>query len=110
MRKNSKDKRQILKIQCCFEQTTDLSEQIYVLHQARVASNFVPFCDNQTHSNSFELIRIIRFHSTFEKPRNIHLYYALNKILNSDWLTTNLTLVDVWLEGSNVRQRNLMSG
>ena len=30
-------------------------------------------------------------------------YYALNKILNSDWLNTNLTLVDVWLEGSNVR-------
>ena len=40
----------------------------------------------------------------------IHNYYALNKILNSDWLNTNLTLVDVWLEGSNVRQRNLMSG
>ena len=37
-------------------------------------------------------------------------YYALNKILNSDWLNTDLTLVDVWLEGSNVRQRNLMSG
>ena len=37
-------------------------------------------------------------------------YYALNKILNSDWLNTNLTLVDVWLGGSNVRQRNLMSG
>ena len=28
-------------------------------------------------------------------------YYALNKILNSDWLNTNLTLVDVWLAGSN---------
>ena len=37
-------------------------------------------------------------------------YYALNRILNSDWLNTNLTLVDVWLAGSNVRQRNLMSG
>ena len=37
-------------------------------------------------------------------------YYALNKILNSNWLNTNLTLVDVWLGGSNVRQRNLMSG
>ena len=37
-------------------------------------------------------------------------YYALNKILNSDWLNTNLTSVDVWLVGSNVRQRNLMSG
>ena len=36
-------------------------------------------------------------------------YYALNKILNSDWLNTNLTLVDIWLAGSNVRQRNLMS-
>ena len=30
----------------------------------------------------------------------IDLYYALNKILNSDWLNTNLTLVDVWLAGS----------
>ena len=39
-----------------------------------------------------------------------YLYYALNKILNSDWLNTNLTLVDVWLGGSNVRQRNHMSG
>ena len=37
-------------------------------------------------------------------------YYALNKILTSDWLNTNLTLVDVWLGGSNVRQRNPMSG
>ena len=26
-------------------------------------------------------------------------YYALNKILNSDWSNTNLTLVDVWLAG-----------
>ena len=41
---------------------------------------------------------------------DIACYYALNKILNSDWLNTNLTLVDVWLGGSNVRQRNLMSG
>ena len=41
---------------------------------------------------------------------NISTYYALNKILNSDWLNANLTLVDVWLGGSNVRQRNLMSG
>ena len=31
--------------------------------------------------------------------------YALNKILNSDWLNTKLTLVDVWLAGSNVRQQ-----
>ena len=38
------------------------------------------------------------------------VYYALNKILNSDWSNTNLTLGDVWLAGSNVRQRNLMSG
>ena len=37
-------------------------------------------------------------------------YYALNKILNSDWLNTNLTLVNVWLAGGNVRQRNHMSG
>ena len=44
------------------------------------------------------------------KSQNINFYYALNKILNSDWLNTNLTLVDVWLAGSNVRQRNLMSG
>ena len=36
-------------------------------------------------------------------------YYALNKILNSDWLNTNLTLVDVWSVRINVRQRNLMS-
>ena len=41
---------------------------------------------------------------------NESVYYALNKILNSDWLNTNLTLVDVLLEESNVRQRNLMSG
>ena len=40
----------------------------------------------------------------------IHFYYVLNKILNSDWLNTNPNLVDVWLAGSNVRQRNLMSG
>ena len=38
------------------------------------------------------------------------IYYALSKILNSDWLNTNITLVDVWLVGSNVRQGNLMSG
>ena len=44
------------------------------------------------------------------KILNVMDYYALNKILNSDWLNTNLTLVDVWLGGSNVRQRNLMSG
>ena len=30
-------------------------------------------------------------------------YYALNKILNSDWLNANLTLDDVWLVGGNVR-------
>ena len=41
---------------------------------------------------------------------NILYYYALNKILNSDWLNTNLTLNDVWLVGSNVRQLNIMSG
>ena len=41
---------------------------------------------------------------------NINIYYASNKILNSDWLNTNLTLVDVWLGGSNVRQRNLLLG
>ena len=41
---------------------------------------------------------------------NIISYYALNKILNSDWSNTNLSLVDVWLAGSNVRQRNFMSG
>ena len=33
----------------------------------------------------------------------------MNKILNSDWLNANLTLVDVWLAGSNVRQRKLMN-
>ena len=33
-----------------------------------------------------------------------HYYYSLNKRLNSDWLNTNITLVDVWLAGSNVRQ------
>ena len=33
----------------------------------------------------------------------IRNYYAVNKILNSDWLTTNLTLDDVWLIGNNVR-------
>ena len=27
-------------------------------------------------------------------------YYALNKILCSDWLNTNLSLGDVWLVGS----------
>ena len=43
------------------------------------------------------------------KNNNIY-YYALNKILNSDWLNIQLTLVPVWLVGSNVRQRNLMSG
>ena len=37
-------------------------------------------------------------------------YYAVNKILNSDWLNANLTLVDVWLGGNNVRQWNVMSG
>ena len=45
----------------------------------------------------------------FEKLYN-HYYYALDNILNSDWLNTDLTLADVWLAGSNVRQRNLMSG
>ena len=39
-----------------------------------------------------------------------YYYYAQNMILNSDWLNTYLTLDDVWLVGSNVRQRNLMSG
>ena len=43
------------------------------------------------------------------KEINKLFYYTLNKILNSDWLKTYLTLVDVWLAGSNVRQRNLMS-
>ena len=37
-------------------------------------------------------------------------YYAMNKILNSDWVNIQPTLVDVWLVGSNVRQQNLMSG
>ena len=37
-------------------------------------------------------------------------YYALNKILNSDWLNTNLTFNYLWLLRSNVRQLNLMSG
>ena len=36
-------------------------------------------------------------------------YYALNKILNSDWLNTNLTSDDVWLVRSNVNQPNLIS-
>ena len=31
---------------------------------------------------------------------NRFVYYALNKILNSDWLNTNLTLADVWLAGA----------
>ena len=43
-------------------------------------------------------------------PADVLYYYALNKMLNSDWLNTDLTLVDVWLGGSNVRQRNLVSG
>ena len=37
-------------------------------------------------------------------------YYALNKILNFDWLNSNLNFVDVWLSESNVRQRNFISG
>ena len=31
-----------------------------------------------------------------------HYYYALNKMQSSDWLTTNLTLDDVRLVGSNL--------
>ena len=30
-------------------------------------------------------------------------YYALHKMLTSDWSNTNLTLDDVWLVGGNVR-------
>ena len=30
-------------------------------------------------------------------------YYALNKILSSDWLNTSITLGDIWSVGSNVR-------
>ena len=37
-------------------------------------------------------------------------FYALNKILGSNWLTANPTSDDVLLMGRNVRQRNLMSG
>ena len=34
----------------------------------------------------------------------ISVYYiALNKTLNSDWLSTNLTLGDAWLAVKNVR-------
>ena len=31
------------------------------------------------------------------------VYYALNKILSSDWLNTSLTLGDVWSVENNVR-------
>ena len=41
---------------------------------------------------------------------DMQCYYALNKILNSDWLNTNLTLDYVWLLRSNARQPNLTSG
>ena len=33
----------------------------------------------------------------------MYSYYALKKILTSDWLNTNLALDDVWLVGGNVR-------
>ena len=55
----------------------------------------------------------LHFHDSFPLHLNVSyilIYYALNKLLNSDCLNTNLTLVDVWLVGSNVGQRNLISG
>ena len=41
---------------------------------------------------------------------NLTIYYSLSKILSSDWLNTNLILDNVWLVGTNDRQRNLMLG
>ena len=63
-----------------------------------------------THCRKTNIYCSNMFFNNLSFIRNVVVYYALNKIMNSDWLNTNLTLDDVWLVGSNVRQLNLMSG